>query len=76
MTYVTHLVVQFDHDTKTLSFDGDGSREWIRRLFEEETNTWDSNLEDWTAVSPEIEKEATDALTAIGIEVEKEWQDR
>ncbi len=73
----THLVVAYNHDTKTFTFDGDGSREWIRRLFEDETNTWSDEQEDYISVSAEDEQEAVDALEALGVAVEETgWQNR
>lgn len=73
----THLVVAYNHDTKTFKFDGDGSREWIRTLFEPETNTWSDEKEDYVPISRKAEKEAVDALIALGIEADFDgWQER
>lgn len=78
MSLITHLVVTYDHDTKTLSFDGDGSREWIRTLFEPETNTFSEEQGDFVAISKKNEQEAVDALTAVGIDTSNQqgWQTR
>jgi hypothetical protein len=73
----THLVVVYNHDTKTFTFDGDGSREWIRRLYTPETNTWSDEDEEFVAVPVEDEDEAVNALEALGVAVEENgWQDR
>ena len=73
----THLVVTYNHDTKTFTFDGDGTREWIRRLFVPETNTWSDEAEEYVPVSREDEAEAVDALERLGVTVEQDvWQDR
>ena len=53
----THLVIAYNHETKTFWFDGDGSREWIRKLFEPETNTWSDEEEAY--VSPDSAVEQT-----------------
>jgi hypothetical protein len=73
----THLVVAYNHDTKTFWFDGDGSREWIRSLFEPETNTWSDEQGEFIAISEQQEQEAVDALKTLGVVVEQEgWQTR
>lgn len=73
----THLVVAYNHDTKTFWFDGDGSREWIRRLFEHETNTWSDEEENFIAVDDEVENEAVQALAKLGFEVSEDtWKHR
>ena len=77
MALQTHLVVAYNHDTKTFTFDGDGSREWIRTLFEPETNTWSDEQSDYVAVSAQLEQEAVDALESLGVAVEETgWQTR
>lgn len=80
MAKYTHLVVAIDHDTKRVTFDGDGSREWIRTLFEPETNTWDSETLDWAAPDLTLEREALDLLMNLGIKVDgmfyDNWQER
>jgi len=78
MALVTHLVVAYDHDTKTFAFDGDGSREWIRRLYTPETNTWSDDAGEFVAIETEVEKEAIDALEAIGVNISDNhlWQIR
>lgn len=71
----THLVVAYNHDTKTFWFDSDGSREWIRRLFEPETNTWSDEEEEYISIPNE--NDAVKALAALGVEVEDlDWQER
>jgi hypothetical protein len=73
----THLVVQYNHDTKTFTFDGDGSREWIRRLYTPETNTWSDEVEAFVSIPIEDELEAVNALASLGVAVEEDgWQDR
>jgi hypothetical protein len=73
MSLVTHLVVAYDHESKTFTFDGDGSREWIRVLFTPETNTWSYEAEDWVRITPDQEQEALDALKALGVTVDADW---
>lgn len=73
----THLVVAYNHDTKTFWFDGDGSREWIRRNFEPMTNTWSDEDEEFIAIDKALEDEAVEALNRMGIAVEQDnWQER
>lgn len=75
----THLVVAYNHDTKTFTFDGDGSREWIRRLFEPQTNTWSDEEMDYVAISEADEIEAENALKALGVIFDLNsigWQER
>jgi hypothetical protein len=73
----THLVVAYNHETKTFWFDGDGSREWIRKLFEPETNTWSDEEEAYVSPDSALEQEAVEALERIGIAVEQNnWQER
>jgi hypothetical protein len=80
MAKYTHLVVAINHDTGEVSFDGDGSREWIRTLFEPETNTWDEDTLDWAAPDLTLEREALDLLMNLGIKVDgmfyDNWQER
>lgn len=78
MALQTHLVVIYDHETKTLTFDGDGSREWIRSLYTPETNTWSDEAEEFVSVSAEVEQEAVDALHSAGVVIENTypWQTR
>ena len=79
MALQTHLVVAYDHDTKQFTFDGDGSREWIRFLFDPETNTWSDEEEDYVPVASAIEEEAVEALRALGIKFDYTsagWQTR
>jgi hypothetical protein len=73
----THLVIAYNHETKTFWFDGDGSREWIRKLFEPETNTWSDEDEAYVSVDKALEQEAVEALDRMGIAVEQDnWQER
>ena len=80
MALETHLVVKYDHESKTFSFDGDGSREWIRTLFEPETNTWSDEQGDYIAVPRSFEDEAVKALGQLGIDIthisNTNWQER
>ena len=73
----THLVVAYNHETKTFWFDGDGSREWIRRAMEPMTNTWSDEEEAYVSVDTTLEQEAVEALNRMGIAVEQDnWQER
>ena len=76
---LTHFVVTVDSETGDVHFDYDGSREWIRRLFEPETNTYDCEDGEYIAVAPIIEEQALDALERIGVIFDRgdeEWQTR
>jgi hypothetical protein len=77
---VTHLVITVSHTTGQIEFDGDGTREWIRRLFDPQTTTYDYDEDQMVAVSPEIERAALDKLMEIGILVDgldyDNWQER
>lgn len=73
----THLVVAYNHETKTFWFDGDGSREWIRRVLDPETNTWSDEDETYVVIDKALEQEAVEALDRMGIAVEQDnWQER
>jgi len=73
----THLVVAYNHETKTFWFDGDGSREWIRRVLDPETNTWSDEEEAYVLTDSALEQEAVEALERMGIAVEQDnWQER
>lgn len=77
MAQHTHLVVAYNHDTKTFWFDGDGSREWIRRSLDPMTNTWSDEAEEYVTVDKALEEEAVEALAKLGIAVEEnDWQER
>ena len=77
MALHTHLVVSYNHTTKTFTFDGDGSREWIRRLFTPESNTWSDEADAFIGGEALIEQDAVDALEALGVVVEEDgWQTR
>lgn len=73
MSLVTHLVVAYDHETKTFTFDGDGSREWIRMLYTPPTNTFSYDTETWESITPDQEQEVLDALKALGVTVDADW---
>lgn len=73
----THLVIAYNHETKTFWFDGDGSREWIRRVLDPETNTWSDEEEAYVLADSALEQEAVEALDRMGIAVEQDnWQER
>jgi hypothetical protein len=74
----THLVVTYNHDTKQFTFDGDGSREWIRRLFEHETNTWSDEKEEFIPNDLGLVADALTALETMGVTVDepKGWLTR
>jgi hypothetical protein len=73
----THLVIAYNHETKTFWFDGDGSREWIRRVLDPETNTWSDEEEAYVLTDSALEQEAVEALERMGIAVEQDnWQER
>jgi len=80
MAKITHLVIAINHDTGSVEFDGDGSREWIRRLFEIETNTYDTELEEFIAPDLTLERQALDLLMNLGVKVDgldyDNWQER
>jgi hypothetical protein len=77
MSKHTHLVIAYNHETKTFWFDGDGSREWIRKLFEPETNTWSDEEEAYVSPDSAVEQEAVEALERMGVAVEQtNWQER
>ena len=71
MALQTHLVVAYDHDTKHFWFDGNGSREWIRRLFEDETYTWSDEEEAFIPNDLGLVADALTALEALGITVDE-----
>lgn len=77
---VTHLVVAVNNQTGQISFDGDGTREWIRMLFDPQTTTFDNDSCEWVAVDGSVEQAALDKLMAIGIAVDgldyNNWQER
>jgi hypothetical protein len=63
--------VAYDHETKQFWFDGDGSREWIRRLFEDETNTWSDEEEAFIPNDLGLVADALTALEALGVTVDE-----
>lgn len=76
---LTHFVVMVDSETGKVHFDYDGSREWIRRLFEPETNTYDTEDGEYVAVAPIIEEHALNALETIGVIFDRgdeDWKTR
>jgi hypothetical protein len=54
MNKQTHIVIAYDHATKSFYFDDDGTREWITKLFTPETNTWSDDDEDWVGDDDEL----------------------
>lgn len=79
MARVVNLVVEIDTESGLIRFDGDGSREWIRTLFQPETNTYDQELGEYV-VDEAAEKKALDLLMEIGILVDgldyDNWMER
>lgn len=77
---ITHLVITVDHQTGQISFDGDGTREWIRRLYTPETTTFDYETSEWVPVDSSFERAALDKLMELGILVDgvdyDNWQER
>jgi hypothetical protein len=71
MSKTTHLVVQYDHDSKSFTFDGDGSREWIRSLFSPESNTWSDEDQEFIGGDIGYLTDALFALEALGIKVDE-----
>lgn len=72
----TSLVIEYDHDTQSFTFDGDGSREYIRRLYTPESNTWSDDAQEFVLADLE-EAQALDALKALGVHVPDEaWHNR
>ena len=65
----TCLVVEYNHDDGTFTFDADGTREWIRKLYSPESNTWDSETGDSVVVPMHIEQNAIKALASLGVTV-------
>lgn len=47
MSKQTHIVIVYDHETKSFSYDEDGTTSWIRELFIPESNTWSDEDEDY-----------------------------
>ena len=80
MAKITHLVIAINHETGRVTFDGDGSREWIRTLFEPETNTYDDEIGEFVVPDLTLERQALDLLMNLGIEVDgmfyDNWQER
>lgn len=79
MSRVVNLVVEIDTETGMIRFDGDGSREWIRGLFQPETNTYDTELGEYV-VDVAAERKALDLLMELGILVDgidyDNWMER
>jgi hypothetical protein len=79
MSKIVSLVIAVNTDTGLIEFDGDGSREWIRRLFEVETNTYDTELQEWVK-APIDEKIALNLLMTLGVAVDgldyDNWMER
>lgn len=66
MPKMVHFVVMVD-ELGRVFFDADGSREWIRTLFEPPTNTYDLEEEEFVPVAPEFEDSALEALKNAGV---------
>ena len=47
MNKQTHIVIAYDHATKSFYYDDDGTMEWITKLFTPESNTWCDDVEEW-----------------------------
>ena len=79
MSRVVNLVIEVDVDTNLIRFDGDGSREWIRSLFEPPTNTYNQELGEYV-VDAVAERHALDLLMELGILVDgidyDNWMER
>jgi len=79
MARVVNLVVEIDTESGLIRFDGDGSREWIRSLFQPETNTYDQDLGEYVQ-DEAAERKALDLLMEIGILVDgidyDNWMER
>jgi hypothetical protein len=77
---VTHLVITVNNQTGQIAFDGDGTREWIRRLFDQHTTTYDLDAQEFIAVDGSVERAALDKLMELGILVDgldyDNWQER
>lgn len=75
---LSHFVVMVDNETGKVYFDGDGSREWIRRLFDEPTNTYDTEEGVFVPFAPYVEEQALNALERIGVIFEEDidWRER
>ena len=75
-----HLVIAIDPDSGDVVFDGDGTREWVRRLHTPETTTFDFESGEWVSVSPDFERAALDRLIDLGVSVDgidyDNWQER
>jgi len=75
-----HLVIAVDPESGDIVFDGDGTREWIRRLYTPETTTFDYETSEWIAVDQSFERAALDKLMELGILVDgldyDNWQER
>jgi hypothetical protein len=54
MSKITHIVVAYDHATKSFSYDDDGTTEWITKLFVPPSNTWCDEAEDYIADDDEL----------------------
>lgn len=54
MNKQTHIVIAYDHATKSFYYDDDGTWEWIRKLFTPESNTWSDDEENWVGDDDEL----------------------
>lgn len=79
MAKLVSLVVEVNVETGTIRVDGDGSREWIRSLFEPQTNTFDTDSGEYVEdIDSEIA--AVQMLSARGIPMSTDdflhWRER
>lgn len=76
---ISHFVVMVDNATGKVYFDPDGSREWIRLLFDEPTNTYDTEEGVFVPFAPYVEENALNILEQHGIIFEEpnyDWRTR
>jgi hypothetical protein len=57
MSKITHIVIAYDHTTKSFTYDEDGTEVWIRQLFLPESNTWSDEAEDYIGGDENLVKE-------------------
>ena len=57
MSKHTHIVIAYNHETKSFSYDEDGTEVWIRQLFSPESNTWSDEAEDYIGGDENLVKE-------------------
>lgn len=80
MAKYVHLVVMVDPVSGDIVFDGDGTREYIRRLHSPETTIFDFDLQEWVLPDEKLEQAALDRLMDLGILVDgldyDNWMER